>query len=305
MLANNQLHLNHLLPRVHKIAILPNEDRIQHIRKDRWVGYTRATEALDKLEALLSHPPRQRMPNLLIIGPTNNGKSMIIKKFIRKYPQEENNSYNIKNQPVVVVQMPSDPKITRFYSMLIHSLDTRLLSPSARISDLEAQALRVLKKIKTKILVIDEVHNLLAGTSGAQREFLNLLRFLGNQLNIPIVCVGTKEAYYAIRTDDQLENRFEPLILPRWQDDDELVSLLASISSILPLRKPSFLNTPELIRFILDKSEGTIGEIMTLLTRAAIIAIESGEEMINKTILAHVDYKSPTERRHTFERILT
>ena len=59
---------------------------------------------------------------------------------------------------------------------------------------------------------------------------------------------------------------------------------------------------PELIRFILDKSEGTIGEIITLLTRATIIAIESGEEVINKKILTLVDYKSPTERRRTCER---
>ncbi len=39
-------------------------------------------------------------------------------------------------------------------------------------------------------------------------KFLNLIRFLGNQLRIPLVGVGTREAYLAIRSDDQLENRF-------------------------------------------------------------------------------------------------
>ena len=43
-----------------------------------------------------------------------------------------------------------------------------------------------------------------------QRELLNLLRYLGNELRIPLACLGTREAYLAIRTDDQLENRFEP-----------------------------------------------------------------------------------------------
>lgn len=57
-------------------------------------------------------------------------------------------------------------------------------------------------------------------------------------------------------------------------------------------------------RFILDKCEGTIGEIITLLTKAAILAIESGEEMINKKILARIDYLSPNERRRAFERDL-
>jgi hypothetical protein len=70
----------------------------------------------------------------------------------------------------------------------------------------------------------------------------------------------------------------------------------------LPLRQPSKLDVPDLVRFILDKSEGTIGEITSLLTRAAIIAIESGGEAINRKILALVDYESPTERRRKFER---
>ncbi|MFF8032311.1 TniB family NTP-binding protein [Streptomyces sp. NPDC016626] len=50
------------------------------MRADRWIGYPRATEALERLETLLAWPSKQRMPNLLLIGPTNNGKSMIVEK---------------------------------------------------------------------------------------------------------------------------------------------------------------------------------------------------------------------------------
>jgi chromosomal replication initiation ATPase DnaA len=164
--------------------------------------------------------------------------------------------------------------------------------------------LGVLTRLNVRILIIDEVHNILAGTAAIQREFLNLIRFLGNQLKIPIVCVGTREAYFAIRSDDQLENRFEPFTLSLWKDDEEFASLLASLTATLPLKKPSILTSPEVVRFILDKSEGTIGEIITLLTKAAIIAIESGEEVINKKVLAHIDYLSPTERRRISERDL-
>ncbi|MEI8062418.1 MAG: TniB family NTP-binding protein, partial [bacterium] len=199
--------------------------------------------------------------------------------------------------------MPSDPKISRFYSILLHGLDVNLRH-RPRVSDLEIMALQMLKNLNVRILIIDETHNILAGTTAAQREFLNLLRFLGNQLKIPIVCVGTKEAYFALRSDDQLENRFEPFTLPLWKDDQELASLLASLASTLPLQKPSLLTDPELIRFLLDKSEGVIGEIITLLNNAAILAIESGEERINKKILARIDYLSPTERRRVSERDL-
>jgi hypothetical protein len=116
--------------------------------------------------------------------------------------------------------------------------------------------------------------------------------------------VGTKEAYYAIRSDDQLENRFQPMTLPLWQDDEEYASLLASFAAVLPLRRPSNLNAPDIARFILDKCEGTIGEIAALLTNAAVFAIESGTECIDKRVLLAVDYESPTERRRVVEREL-
>jgi hypothetical protein len=293
--------MDHLTAWAKEIALLPDDERIQRVRTDRWVGYTKATEAVAKLEILLSHPKRQRMPNLLLIGPTNNGKSMIIEKFRRNHLFDKNKDQ--PEPPIVVIQMPSDPKITRFYSMLLHTMDI-IPHSRARISDLETKVLQIFERLKIQLLVIDEVHNLLAGTSSAQREFLNLIRFLGNQLKISIACVGTKDAYYAIRSDDQLENRFEPFTLPLWKNDQELASLLASITSTFPLRRPSMLTNPDLMRFIINKSEGTIGEIMTLLTQAAVLAIESGEEMISKKILAQVAYQSPTERRLTFERAL-
>lgn len=192
--------MSHLMPWAKEIALLTNDERIQRVRTDRWVGYTKATEALAKLEALLSHPKRQRMPNLLLIGPTNNGKSMIIEKFRRTHLSEKSNHSQSEEMPIVVVQMPSDPKIPRFYSMLLYAMNVRLLSRS-RISDLETKVLQALEKLKVKLIIIDEVHNLLAGTSAAQREFLNLIRFLGNQLKLPMehyFCSDRVDFYFLV-----------------------------------------------------------------------------------------------------------
>ena len=76
---------------------------------------------------------------------------------------------------------------------------------------------------------------------------------MGNALKIPIVCVGTKEAYLAIRSDAQLENRFEPFLLSAWQAGQDYESLLASLIAVLPLKFPSNLNHPRLSRYILEK----------------------------------------------------
>lgn len=81
--------LTHLTPAAQRIAVLPAAERIAHVRADRWIGYSRATDALARLEALFEWPSKQRMPNLLLIGPTNNGKSMIIEKFRRTHPDRK------------------------------------------------------------------------------------------------------------------------------------------------------------------------------------------------------------------------
>jgi len=41
--------------------------------------------------------------------------------------------------------------------------------------------------------------------------------------------LGIRDAYLAIRSDDQLENRFHPLLLPPWELGEELARLLASL----------------------------------------------------------------------------
>jgi hypothetical protein len=124
-------------------------------------------------------------------------------------------------------------------------------------------------------------------------------------LLIPLVGVGTREAYLAIRSDDQLENRFEPFTLLRWEPDQQACSLLASFAAAFPLRRRSTIATQDMARYLLTRSEGTIGELTHLLTDAAVAAIESGEEAINQRTLLMAPYAGPNERRRMFERELT
>lgn len=293
--------LGHLHPGARAVARLPAAERLHYVRADRWIGYPRATAALDRLEELLAWPGKQRMPNLLLIGATNNGKSMIIEKFRRLHaPVSEADRERI---PVLVVQMPSEPTVIRFYTGLLAALGAPL-RPRQRLAELEQRTLVLLRAVGVQMLVIDELHNVLAGRADARREFLNLIRFLGNELRIPLVGVGTREAYLAIRSDDQLENRFEPFTLPRWEPDGLGCSLLASFAASFPLRRPSSIATPEMARYLLTRCEGTIGELAHLLTDAAVAGIESGEEAITQTTLLMAPYAGPTERRRLFEREL-
>lgn len=295
--------LNHLLPSARAIAALSSEERIAKLRSDHWIGYSHAEQALIRLEDLLSCPKRVRMPNMLIIGPTNNGKTMIVEKFRRQHLPYESEDRGHEIVPVLMVQMPSDPTIKRFYSAIIAALGSPVTTYTTLVMS-EMIALKLLRTTQTKVLIIDEIHNILAGGPYKQREFLNVLRFLGNELQLSIVGVGIKDAYLAIRSDDQLENRFEPLVLPLWSNDHEFMRLLASFQSILPLQSLSDLLDNDVRTLILTRSEGTIGEIVSLLTKATCAVIRSGKEYIDYKTLEQIDYRSPTERRRLYESML-
>ncbi|WP_434098896.1 TniB family NTP-binding protein [Streptomyces xantholiticus] len=159
--------LSHLHLAARQIARLPDAERLRYVRADRWIGYPRAIQALERLETLLAWPSKQRMPNLLLIGPTNNGKSMIVEKFRRTHPSVSHPDR--KEIPVLAVQMPSDPSVIRFYTALLAALGAPLRA-RYRLADVEQLALRLLRSAGVRMLVIDELHNVLGGRGGSRRN---------------------------------------------------------------------------------------------------------------------------------------
>lgn len=275
---------------------LSDAERIQHIKKARWIGYGRAREVMTKLEDLLVHPPQPRMPNMLIVGETNNGKTMLVSKFREKHPAKENPNGEAVNIPVLYIQAPPGPDERGLYNALLN----RLFEAPGRSEATDAKRDRVvavLRRVNLGMIMVDEVQHLLAGPYVKQRNCLNVLKYLGNELCVPLVGIGTAEAVRAVQTDPQLANRFTPEVLPKWGKDAELARLLASFERVLPLREPSQLASPALAGRIVDLAAGTIGEMSTLLNAAAIHAIRLGEERITIQTLDACGYVSPGVRK--------
>ena len=272
------------------------DERLATIRRGRWIRYSRAEGILQKLDDLFVTPKSHRMSNLLIFGETNNGKSMIVNRFAKKHRPDINLTSEGSNIPVLVVEAPPVPDESRFYNDIL----TQIYAPfraSSRVDQRQLQVVRLLEAVGIRILIIDEIHNILAGTSVKQRQFLNMIKYLGNQLMIPIIGVGTQDAFFAINSDPQLANRFEPALVPKWKMDDEYLRLLASFERMLPLEKVSTLTEDAPAAKILALSEGTIGEISSLITAAASFAIRSASEQITARELDGCGYIPPSARK--------
>ncbi len=294
---------SHLNAAAHGVLDLPAAERIAHLRRPRWIGYPRAKQLLNKLDDLLTHPKTHRMPNLLIVGNTNAGKTMLANRFVQLHPADDNPQGDAVIVPVLAIQAPPGPDEGRFYNAILEALFAPY-NPRERVAQKQIQVLRILKQIGLRMLIIDEVHNVLTGPVTKQRQFLNVLKYLGNDLQIPLVGLGTPEALRAVQADPQLANRFEPAALPPWQLNQEFQMLLASFERTLPLREPSRLAEEQMARHLFALSEGSLGELSVLLTSAAVSAVQSGAERIDEQVLAAIDWIPPSERRRRAEHLV-
>jgi hypothetical protein len=82
-------------------------------------------------------------------------------------------------------------------------------------------------------MIVDQVHHLLAGTVREQRQSLNQLKFLSNELRMPVIAHGTSEALYAMQADPQIASRFEPMALPRWRESVGLREFVVKDSEVV------------------------------------------------------------------------
>lgn len=283
---------SHIHKNFRHIALLPNNERIAFIDTPRWIGYSRANEVIEVMQGLMNKVKQHRMPNLLLIGDSNNGKTTIIQDFAERFGESYSDEHLVV--PVCLIQAPPSANEKDLYISLIDyfALPYRS-SDSAGV--LRAQAVHTLRETHVKILIIDEVHSMLTGTARQQRLIMNAIKYLCNALQLPIVLCGTKDAVRILHTDPQHASRFDVAELPLWQNDKEFRRLVGSFERILPLKKPSNLTEISVLNLIYNISGGNIGNIKRLINECAIEAIESGEERITSKMIEDRSWLRPTK----------
>lgn len=273
----------HLHPDARAVLQFSLEERLEFVRRDRFIEYSAAEAILRDLADVVTYPRVQRPPCRAVIADSDNGKTSLTSELIKRNPVVLDATGNPITK-VVWAECPPAPDEGRLFSAILTALDVnhRQDAPPER---LEAIVSHELVAHRTSTLVIDELHAMLNGTARNQRLFMAALKRLSNTRNISIVCSGTQEVTRALATDSQFMTRFQKLALPKWQANADFQRLLASFEMFIPLPKPSGLSQGKLVQLIYMKSARTIGSVRTIVRTAAEKALRNGDDRITYALL--------------------
>jgi len=229
---------------------------------------------------------------MLIIGTRGAGKSTLTEWYASEFPARELPEKTIV--PILVVLVPSPATVKGLASAMLEALG----DPAADKGTVSSLTLRLRKYIRgceVELIILDEFQHFDdRQTKNVLKTISDWLKNLINETRRPIVLVGMPgcESVLENKGNEQLKRRFSareeiaPFAWDARAQNDEFRQLLKEIDDALPLLKNSHLADEETAFLIHSATDGIIIYVMKLLRWAAKLAIETGTEQIDYSILA-------------------
>ncbi len=220
----------------------------------------------------------QEPRSMLLIGQSGAGKTTIIKKYMRDFPEKETDERRII--PVFQSELPG--KVT--CKALAQTLLTEMGADdpeSGNLTSITKRLARLIKECEVELIILDEFQHLLQSESAPYMAGVrDWIKSLINATKVPILLVGTPGSERILYKDPQLKRRFpvvEELAYFNWVDDaKDYRAFLAMVDKGLPFDEPANLADPHrAIRFLVA-SEGMIGNTMMLIYETGRRALEQG-----------------------------
>ena len=291
------------LETVGKIPIPPESvisasasERLKAIQKFRWIDNEISSTVLERLRRLYDMPASHRPFCSLVYGDTNSGKTSVCRRFAREINGADADG-EPKRWPVLFVQSPPYMDGSALCDALLRSLKAPF-GPSWPARRKYDQFLTLAPKAGVRMIILDEIQHFLPAKTDQRSMCLNSLKSLSNELQIPLVAVGTEEALRVFQTDQQLGNRFVPVRMERWDADKKFALFLARMWAGMGFGTNGFRSKDVVVRFH-RMADGMMGETWSLMTAVAEDAIAQNKDEVDLDLLDGVRWVSPNMRRKT------
>lgn len=269
-----------LHPSTASLLDAPNDIRAKAIIEDRQILYPALQEVMNEAEWMVYEPRQTRARGLIVCADRGNGKTSLAKLVHQRY-----GDYDRSDAPCVLkISMSGTRDARSVYGRIMEELGSPARI-SHRLSDRELLVQRLLRDADCRLLVLDEVQDILQGSEREQLRALEGIKLLMNELSIHILAFGTDRAGQGFRSDPHLAARFTEFAMPSWKPDAVLANFLVTYERLLPLRKPSNLGSLDKVSALAKVGKGVLGNIVARIKNAALAAIADGSECITAELI--------------------
>jgi len=274
-----------------------NEVEIFHrIFSPFWVDYPVGKTVLKRFRQIYMQPKTHRPQCCLLIGEPAAGKTTLAKHFLRTINPVDKPNDEAKSMPVVYVQSPPKADSAALYTQILRNVGAPF-QPSWQIPRKQDQVLQILTRLGTRMLIVDELHAMLAGHLSDRSVYMNVLKFLSNELQIPLIGIGTKDVNRAIQTDQQFGNRFEPITLEPFKVGKTYVRFMVQVCKHAEFHDIDIIQDETFVRRVHTMTKGSVGETWKLICRLIYFVETEGTGKLTMDMLDKIDWTMPTLRR--------
>ncbi len=260
-------------------------ERCFHIHEDRFIVHARAREVLGALKDVLYRPKGVRPPCLALVGGSNEGKSAVIRRFLKDYGAvtDEAAAGNADRMKIVAVEMPprsTEPRMCLAIARAM-GLPGYGTTKSRVVSD---NVYRALKAKEVEMVIFNEAQHAYHLNSLERSVACDLMKGISN-LGISVVAVGTPELLPLFSGDVQIANRMRLVRLVSFAKGNDFSAFLNTLESYYPLPEVSNLGADETMAEIYKRTNGVTGEVVQLCNAAAVHAVRTNQPRIDLSLL--------------------
>lgn len=211
--------------------------------------------------------------NLFIQGKSGAGKSMAVKKYVKRNKgktivNEDNTEIDIK--PVIYMTLPVPFTVKGFYNGILKAMG--LPARNADVDSIKNQAFGLMKDLGVEMFIIDELDSMLPITYVQRKAAMEIIKDVCNVADVCLVCVGTLESEILRIINSQHIRRYPRTVLRHFDECNvefrdfikKIEEQLAAPPGLLDWSEPDSL-FPELLHKL---TGGLVGWVKPILREA-------------------------------------
>jgi hypothetical protein len=282
----------HVREDIRPICEASNSTRAKYIKGDRFIPYPRVEIILNEIDFLITQPPQPRATGIVVMGGPGAGKTTIAMATMRRVALLPSFVEGVPQQRIVSITMTGAREARMIYNQILEALGSPVKS-GMRPEDQESLVFRLLAQAGTRLLIVDEIQDLINSTKRQALIALDTIKLLMNKQRLAVLALGVPKAAEAMMRNEHLNTRFKYMALTSWKANDDARDLLAALEEALPLRKPSHLDSPAMTKLIVKQGKGVLSNIVRLVNDAALWSIVSGQEFIDEELISKAFESAP------------